>query len=77
MGRLDCKEPSLIALRGLARDADDFALITEEEAASILPALAAQGLETSTSGAAGIAACKEMGLGPEARVLTIISEGPA
>ena len=34
MGRLDCKEPSLIALKGLARDADDFMLITENEGAA-------------------------------------------
>jgi diaminopropionate ammonia-lyase len=33
MGRLDCKMPSLVALKGLARDADAFALISEEEAA--------------------------------------------
>lgn len=31
MGRLDCKIPSLIALKGLARDADAFALISEAE----------------------------------------------
>ena len=31
MGRLDCKEPSLIALKGLARDASDYMTITEQE----------------------------------------------
>ena len=31
MGRLDCKEASLIALKGLSHDADFFALISEEE----------------------------------------------
>ncbi|WP_102109030.1 pyridoxal-phosphate dependent enzyme [Oceaniglobus roseus] len=56
MGRLDCKEPSLIALAGLARDADSFLTITEEEAAAALPVLAAAGFETSASGGAGLAA---------------------
>lgn len=75
MGRLDCKEPSLIALNGLARDADCFITISEDEGFAVLPMLAAQGAETSTSGGAGLAAAKEMNLGPEARVLCIISEG--
>lgn len=75
MGRLDCKEPSLIALKGLARDADAFVTITEEEASGVLAELEAQGVATSTSGAAGLAAAKEMNPGAAARVLTIISEG--
>lgn len=78
MGRLDCKEPSLIALKGLARDADAFVLISEAEADAAMPVLAAVGLETSPSGGAGLAALLAMGdLGPEARVLCILSEGPA
>ena len=76
MGRLDCKEPSLIALQGLARDADSFVTITEEEASGILPELAERGLASSESGAAGLAALKLMGLEAEARVLCILSEGP-
>ncbi len=74
MGRLDCKVPSLIALKGLARDADLFVTVTEEEAEEILPRLAAQGMATTASGAAGIAALAKMELGPEARVLAIVSE---
>ncbi len=77
MGRLDCKEPSLIALKGLAREADSFVTISEEEASAILPELAEKGLESSESGAAGIAALKGMSLGADARVLCILSEGPA
>ena len=77
MGRLDCKEPSLIALKGLARDADSFALISEEEAFEVLDSLAKRGLATSTSGGAGLAAVAQMNLGPDARVLTFLSEGPA
>lgn len=80
MGRLDCKEPSLIALKGLARDADIFMTISEEEAASGLAETEAAGLPSTPSGAAGIAGCLsgagELGLGPGARVLCILSEGP-
>jgi diaminopropionate ammonia-lyase len=75
MGRLDCKEPSLIALKGLVRDADAFATISEEEGASILPVLAGLGLATSSSGGAGFAAFRLFDLSPDARVLCILSEG--
>lgn len=74
MGRLDCKAPSLIALKGLARDADAFALITDAEAEGILPELAAQGMATTPSGAAGLAALKAMGLPEGARALVFVSE---
>lgn len=80
MGRLDCKAPSLIALQGLSRDADAFALISEEEAAAALPLLAEAGLETTASGAAGIAAAladpQALGIGAGARVLAVLSEAP-
>ena len=74
MGRLDCKEPSLIALNGLARDADMFALITDAEAAAILSELAAQGLKSTPSGASGLAALRKMDVTKDARVLCILSE---
>lgn len=76
MGRLDCKVPSLIALSGLARDADAFALISEEEAAQALPVLASEGFASSASGAAGVAAALAgvPGGGTEAQVLCILSE---
>jgi diaminopropionate ammonia-lyase len=82
MGRLDCKEPSLIALRGLARDADAFMLITEDEAAATLAPMAAEGLEGSESGVAGVAGLlalvgTEHAPGPDATVLCFLSEGPA
>jgi len=76
MGRLDCKEPSLIALKGLARDADVFVTLSEAEASGVLPDLAAAGLATSESGGAGLAAMTLMGLDSDARVLCILSEGP-
>ena len=76
MGRLDCKEPSLIALRGLAVEADEFVTITEDEAGAVLPVLAAQDAATTPSGGAGLAALRMMDLGPKARVLCFISEEP-
>ena len=75
MGRLDCKEPSLIALKGLARDADAFVTITEAEASEVLPVLAERGLATSESGGAGLAAHRIIKIDPDARVLCILSEG--
>ncbi|AUC52950.1 PLP-dependent lyase/thiolase [Sagittula sp. P11] len=77
MGRLDCKTPSMIALAGLSRDADAFVTITEEEADAGVAVLADLGLATTPSGGAGLAALiAGLGLGPDARVLTILSEGP-
>ena len=77
MGRLDCKTPSLIALNGLARDADDFVTLSEAEAAKGIATLADCDLATSASGGAGLAALLQ---GPPlpaaARVLAILSEGP-
>lgn len=83
MGRLDCKEPSLIALKGLARDANDFQLITEEEGAAGAEKAAQLSLPSTPSGAAGLAgllAAKasntDLGLSEDASVLVILSEGP-
>ena len=77
MGRLDCKTPSLVAFHGLARDADHFATITEEEANRAMPALANWGLETTPSGGAGLAALMAgLDLPADARVWAILSEGP-
>ena len=76
MARLDCKSPSLIALRGLSRDADLFVTITEDEAAQGVAILAEHGLATTPSGGAGLAALlASLELGPAARVLAILSEG--
>lgn len=79
MGRLDCKVPSLIALKGLARDADVFALISEDEGAAGLVAAEAAGLASTSSGAAGIAALlagdrDALGLDEASHVLVILSE---
>jgi diaminopropionate ammonia-lyase len=83
MGRLDCKEPSLIAFKGLARDADFFATITEAEGAHGAAVAQAEGLQSTPSGAAGLAgllAAAEgadgFGLNATSRILLILSEGP-
>lgn len=82
MGRLDCKEPSLIALNGLARDADRFLTLSDDDVTAALPALAAAGLETTASGGAGIAAALRtdvqgaLGIGAGARLLCFLSEVP-
>ena len=77
MGRLDCKTPSMIALKGLAKDADQFVIITEDEARDGVDVLAEYGLATTTSGGAGLAAMiAGIGQDREARMLAILSEGP-
>jgi diaminopropionate ammonia-lyase len=79
MGRLDCKEPSLIALKGLARDCDYCVTITENEGDAGAAKCASLDLPTTPSGAAGISALlvagSEMRLDAGSRVLTILSEG--
>jgi len=78
MGRLDCKTPSLIGLRGLARDADSFVLISEDEAAHGIATLKEHGFSTSTSGGAGLAALiTGLALPRDAHVLAFLTEGPA
>lgn len=81
MGRLDCKVPSLIALKGLARDANSFALLSEAEGQAGAALAAAHGLPSTPSGAAGLAALAQgrgaglPGLTAAARVMVILSEG--
>jgi diaminopropionate ammonia-lyase len=82
MGRLDCKTPSLIALKGLARDADAFATITEAEGRAGAALAARHDLPTTPSGAAGLAAVQAasasareaLGLTAASRLLVILSE---
>jgi diaminopropionate ammonia-lyase len=79
MGRLDCKEPSLIALQGLGRDADRFMTITEDEGFAGQDLCEAAGIPASTSGAAGVAGLiagkADLGLSTDSHVLCILSEG--
>jgi diaminopropionate ammonia-lyase len=79
MGRLDCKEASLIALQGLSRDVDAFVTISESAAQAVLPVLADAAFATSASGGAGLAALLAGmgGIDATSRVLCILSEEPA
>lgn len=83
MGRLDCKEPSELALKSLARDADTFMTVSDSDCAAAIGDLAAVGLRTSPSGGAGYAGLKAAiaaglpGFGVRARVLLYLSEGAA
>ena len=80
MGRLDCKEPSLIALNGLARDADHFLTLSDGEVTDMMPTLEKHGLATTASGGAGVAAVlredvrSALAIGSQDRVLCILSE---
>ena len=56
MGRLDCKEPSLIAFKLLKELADDFVCVSDEDALAAADFLAQNNLATTASGAAGLAA---------------------
>ncbi|MAZ15606.1 MAG: diaminopropionate ammonia-lyase [Ahrensia sp.] len=84
MGRLDCKEPSHLALACLAREADYFETITDEEADAAVVTLAGHGIATTPSGVAGIAgllhlasaARDRLGIDARSRVLAYVSEGP-
>ena len=81
MGRLDCKEPSYLALASLAGTADFFVTITDEQADASVAAMARLGLDTSSSGGAGVAALQHadtqaLGLDAASKVLAVFSEGP-
>ena len=83
MGRLDCKEPSHLALKYLAKEADYFVTITEDEADETVALLNEAGLPTTASGGAGISGLHHaskiagaLGLTPQSRVLVYLSEGP-
>ncbi|MEM7496697.1 MAG: pyridoxal-phosphate dependent enzyme [Pseudomonadota bacterium] len=83
MGRLDCKEPSHLALACLAREADDFVTVGERAAAETVAWLSGEGIETTPSGAAGVTALRHvgqartaLGLDADSRVLVWLSEGP-
>ena len=78
MGRLDCKEPSILALKSLARDANAFLTIDDDDAARTALQLAAvAGIDSTPSGVAGLAgaASQSVTLSASDRILCIISEG--
>ena len=82
MGRLDCKEPSHLALKYLAREADGFMTVTEAEAADAVTLYGKHGIATSPSAAAALAGLVTAkaagaidGLAENARILLYVSEG--
>lgn len=83
MGRLDCKVPSHLALAELARAADHFVTVDDDEAAATVALLRQRGIDTTPSGAAGVAGLHHaaghraaLGLDGHSRVLAIVTEGP-
>ena len=76
MGRLDCKDASLIAFEALQRDADCFVTVTDAEAEAAVQDYAEHRLFTTPSGAATLAAFRAVNLGAHARCLLIATEGP-
>ena len=81
MGRLDCKTPSHLALKYLAREADYFVTLDDELVENTVEFLASRGISSSPSGAAGLAALHHLeskaalGLDSTSNVLCYISEG--
>ncbi|MEM9522465.1 MAG: pyridoxal-phosphate dependent enzyme [Pseudomonadota bacterium] len=81
MGRLDCKDPSIVAWNVLERCRVRYATLSEKEGEAAAAAVTALGIATTPSGAAGYGAfCKEENLFvPDGKPcpLVIVSEGPA
>jgi len=83
MGRLDCKEPSLLALEALGREADFFMTVGEQDATAAVDLLTRHGVTSSPSGVAGLAglaratteAVDQLDLSKNSSVLIYISEG--
>ena len=75
MGRLDCKEASLVAFEVLREAADRFVTVADDQAEAAVERVAAHGLTTTPSGVAGLAAALADDLSADARVLVIVSEG--
>ena len=76
MGRLDCKDASLLAFESLRATADAFVTVSDEAAADAARDLARAGLATTPSGAAGLAGLRALGLPAGATAMIVVSEGP-
>lgn len=75
MGRLDCKDASLIAFTALRDDADLFVTVTDAQAAAAATLIAAHGFPSTPSGAAAFAALQQLPIPATSRCLMIVSEG--
>lgn len=77
MGRLDCKDASLIAFDSLNRDADFFVTVSDAAAADAASRLTEAGFGTTPSGGAGFCALalgEIEGIDAQSRCLCIVSE---
>ena len=74
MGRLDCKEPSMIAFAALEQAGVNYISISDEEAKAAAVRLNKLDLHTTPSGAAGYAALLRQDLPKNAIPLVIITE---
>ena len=76
MGRLDCKDASLITYEALRCDADMFVTVSDEQAQTATTLLREHGFISTPSGAATFAALGNMSLPPNSTCFMIMSEGP-
>lgn len=79
MGRLDCKEPSIVAWAALEAAGVTYVALSEEEGAAAADAITALGIPTTPSGAAGYAGVLKYPMkaadGEVILPLIIVSEG--
>jgi diaminopropionate ammonia-lyase len=75
MGRLDCKDASMIAFDSLRCDANAFLTISDNDAELASEMLDRHGVLTTASGAAGLAGLIALAPGPDSRCLIVVSEG--
>lgn len=77
MGRLDCKEPSIVAWRALEEAGVRYLALSEDEGRAAAEAVTALGVATTPSGAAGYGGLVQDSAArpPGARPLVILSEG--
>ena len=83
MGRLDCKTPSHLALKYLAKEADFYVTLDDDLVEETVALLEKHNVHTTPSGGAGVAAVHHLakqgafGLNADSNVLCYISEGIA
>jgi len=75
MGRLDCKDASLIAFEALQQDANTFITVTEDEAKQAVDTYEKHGYLTTESGGATLAAIPHLNLSADSRCLVVTTEG--
>lgn len=74
MGRLDCKDASLVAFNALEKCECSYVTVTDEEADAAVAKLKEYGINSTPSGTAGYTALLKADLPSDAKPLVIISE---